>query len=101
MNFEDDIPTITTTELEALLLDKPQIIDVREDFEFAEGHIPGAINVPLDEIDQYELEGQVYIICRSGRRSAQAADILFEKGKDVVDVYGGMLSWQGSTVTGS
>ncbi|MHC9533281.1 rhodanese-like domain-containing protein [Dellaglioa sp. L3N] len=101
MNFEDDIPTITTTELEALLPDKPQIIDVREDFEFAEGHIPGAINVPLDEIDQYELEGQAYIICRSGRRSAQAADILFEKGKDVVDVYGGMLSWQGSTVTGS
>ncbi|WP_409022060.1 rhodanese-like domain-containing protein [Dellaglioa sp. P0083] len=101
MNFEDDIPTITTTELDLLLAQKPQIIDVREDDEFAEGHIPGAINIPLDEVDDYELTGKAYIICRSGRRSAQAADILFEKGYDVVDVYGGMLSWQGSTVTGS
>lgn len=101
MNFEDEIPTITTSELEALLPENPQIIDVREDYEFAEGHIPGAINVPLSEIDNYELTGKAYIICRSGSRSAQAADILYEKGQDVVDVYGGMLSWQGPTDTAS
>ncbi|MCZ2491520.1 rhodanese-like domain-containing protein [Dellaglioa carnosa] len=99
MNFEDEIPTITTTELEALLSENPQIIDVREDYEFAEEHILNAINVPLGEIDNYELNGKAYIICRSGQRSAQAADILYEKGNNVVDVYGGMLSWQGPTVT--
>ena len=75
------------------------LIDVREADEFAEGHLPGAINLPLsDFLERYEeldKDKPYYIICRSGARSAQACAFLEEEGYDVTNVAGGTSAWLG------
>jgi rhodanese-related sulfurtransferase len=73
------------------------LLDVREDDEWAAGHAPGARHIPLGqlgaraaEVPQDEL---IYVICRAGSRSAQAAQALAGGGWQAVNVAGGMLSW--------
>ena len=77
------------------------IVDVRTPEEYAEGHIPGAINIPLDTLGDEQpaelpdLDQRIYVYCRSGRRSATATAILAGIGyTDVVD-FGGILDWDG------
>jgi thioredoxin 1 len=73
------------------------VLDVREDDEFAEGHVPTAHHIPLGQlearIDEVEDGGRVFVICRSGVRSQKGADILFANGLDAVSVAGGTLAW--------
>jgi len=77
------------------------LLDVREKDEFAEVHAPGGVLVPLgqlknriNEIRNYERK-PVVVICRSGRRSAQAADMLNQLGfTSVHNVQGGMIAWE-------
>ena len=77
----------------------PILVDVRSPGEFAEGHIPGAINIPVDEVGSRvsELEayrdGPVTLVCRSGGRSAKAAKELSGMGFTTVNVEGGTLAW--------
>lgn len=88
-------PVITTDELKEKK--QPTIIDVREPEEFQEGHIPGAVNIPLSKIEQepFDTEEEIFLVCRSDRRSGLAADLLNEKGYKGVNVQGGMLEWNG------
>ena len=76
------------------------LIDVREADEFAEGHLPGAINLPLsDFLERYgelDKDKSYHIICRSGARSAQACAFLEEEGYDVTNVAGGTIAWMGA-----
>ncbi|MEN9989740.1 MAG: hypothetical protein RL508_719 [Actinomycetota bacterium] len=73
------------------------VLDVREDDEFAEGHVPTAHHIPLGQLesrlDEIEDGGRVFVICRSGVRSAKGADVLFANGIDAVSVAGGTLGW--------
>jgi len=74
------------------------VIDVREDWEYAEGHIPGATLVPLGEIpnrlDEIPKDKTVVAVCRSGNRSGQATDFLRNQGFDNVhNMQGGMNAW--------
>ena len=75
------------------------LIDVREADEFAAGHLPGAINLPLsDFLERYgelDKDKSYHIICRSGARSAQACAFLEEEGYDVTNVAGGTIAWMG------
>lgn len=76
------------------------VLDVREPAEYAFGHIPGAINIPLGELEQRfeELNNNenLHIICRTGSRSNFAAQKLSEKGfKNVKNVIPGMKEWTG------
>ena len=76
------------------------VLDVREVEEFSEGHIIGAVNMPLSELKKGNRENldsteSYIVICRSGNRSKEASDILFEDGYDVVNVSEGMSSWTG------
>ena len=75
------------------------LIDVREADEFAEGHLPGAINLPLsaflERYEELDKDKPYYIICRSGARSAQACAFLEEEGYDVTNVAGGTIAWMG------
>ena len=75
------------------------LIDVREADEFASGHLPGAINLPLsDFLERYgelDKEKSYHIICQSGARSAQACAFLEEEGYDVTNVAGGTIAWLG------
>ena len=82
------------------------ILDVRTPEEFAAGHIPGALNIPnetigTDEIPQLpEKEQRIYVYCRSGNRSKQAAEKLVALGyTDIVEI-GGIIDWPGETVPG-
>lgn len=77
------------------------IIDVREDFEVAEGKIPGAKHIPLGEvaerIDELDKDKHYYFVCRSGGRSGRACEYLEHLGYNVTNVEGGMLAWEGET----
>ena len=80
--------------------EKITILDVREPAEYAFGHIPGSINIPLGELEQRfeELNNteNLHIICRTGNRSDFAAQKLTEKGfKNVNNVVPGMKDWTG------
>ena len=75
------------------------LIDVREADEFASGHLPGAINLPLsDFLERYgelDKDKSYHIICQSGARSAQACAFLAGEGYDVINVAGGTSAWLG------
>ena len=73
------------------------LIDVREADEFASGHLPGAINLPLSDFlerfGELDKDKSYHIICRSGARSAQACAFLNGEGYDVTNVAGGTSAW--------
>ena len=81
------------------------IVDVRRPDEFETGHIPGAICIPNETIgsDQPEelpdLNQVILVYCRSGNRSKQAAQKLFETGYTNVYEFGGIIDWTGEVVT--
>ena len=72
------------------------LLDVREDDEWAAGHAPDAVHVPLARVGDTaaRFAGQdVLTVCRSGGRSAEAAETLAQAGITVRNVAGGMTSW--------
>jgi rhodanese-related sulfurtransferase len=72
------------------------LIDVREDDEWADGHIGGARHVPLGSVPDLldEFSGSpTYVICRVGGRSWRACEFADERGHQVVNVTGGMVAW--------
>ena len=77
------------------------ILDVRRADEFAKGHIPGAINLANEKIlrDKPDVlpdfEQTIYVYCRSGRRSKEAADKLVQMGYTNIIEIGGILDWTG------
>lgn len=90
-------PTVSVQDLKTAVDSGASVLDVRTPQEFAEGHIASAVNLPLDEVAARasEVPGDklVYVICRSGNRSAQASELLKKAGKDVKNVSGGMNDW--------
>ena len=78
------------------------ILDVRREDEFAEGHIPGAINVPnegIQDTEPSELPDKnqtIYVYCRSGNRSKQAASKLVAMGYTNIIEFGGIMDWTGN-----
>lgn len=76
------------------------LLDVREDDEWAAGHAPAAVHVPmgqvvqrLDEIAVALPDRPVRVVCRSGARSARVTAYLIQAGWDAVNVDGGMRAW--------
>lgn len=74
------------------------LIDVRTPGEFAEGSVPGAVNIPLQEIQQrlaeFPKDKDLLIFCRSGKRSMAASNFLIQNGYDrVFNVVGGILAY--------
>lgn len=76
------------------------IIDVREKEEYARGHVPNAINMPLSSLNEnyqeLDKDTDYYIICQTGGRSATASRFLAEQGYDVTNVMGGTSAYQGA-----
>ena len=77
------------------------LLDVRTQEEFAQGHLPKALLLPYDEIengvDQLlpRKEQEIVVYCRSGRRSAIAVEALQKLGYQQVEDFGGISRWQG------
>lgn len=74
-----------------------RILDVREDVEVASGMIPGALHIPMSELQarvgELEQNTPVIVVCRSGNRSAHVADALTAAGFTADTMTGGMLAW--------
>lgn len=92
--------TVDISGVQQLQDDGAVVLDVREVEEFAKGHIIGAINAPLSELETGERavldkEQSYIVICRSGSRSKEASEILINDGYDLVNVSEGMSSWTG------
>jgi rhodanese-related sulfurtransferase len=92
--------TIPTVEIAGVPDPLPvAVLDVREDDEWAAGHAPNAIHIPLGQLPSRldelpEADDSVAIVCRMGGRSARAVQWLVHQGFDVTNVEGGMLEWQ-------
>lgn len=91
--------TVDNKDLESLS-DDAVVVDVRESAEYAFGHIPGAVSVPLGELDERMSEidssKEIYVVCHTGNRSDMAAQKLSENGYEkVYNVVPGMSKWNG------
>ena len=80
------------------------LLDVRTEAEYNQGHIPGSIVIPVDELQDRALnelpdkEAEIIVYCRSGARSASACDILVNLGYTNIDnMLGGISSWKYET----
>lgn len=84
--LNNDFKQITVDKVRELVEDKQFFIDVREAYEYKRGHIKGAVNIPLseirDRIDEIPKDRPVYIHCRTGQRSYNAALLLKHLGYD-------------------
>ena len=96
---------ITSDEAKKMIeTQKVIVVDVRTLKEYTEGHIPNAISVPLETIEnkaESKLKNKddlILVYCRSGRRSREAALKLIEKGYTNVIDFGGIKDWNGEVV---
>jgi rhodanese-related sulfurtransferase len=93
MNQPVVVPEVMSTDLPAGAF----LLDVREDDEWTAGHAPEAVHVRLGElgarVGELPLDREVYVICRSGNRSAYAAQALAAGGVSTVNVADGMTGW--------
>jgi len=91
-----DTPEI---DIEQLAVARPDgvVLDVRERSEFVEGHVPGAVLVPMGQLPAHmgelDRERDIYVICASGNRSSAMTDLLRAAGFDAVSVAGGTNAW--------
>ncbi|AXX27440.1 Rhodanese-related sulfurtransferase [Actinosynnema pretiosum subsp. pretiosum] len=82
------------------------LLDVREVDEWAAGHAPGAVHIPMSELagrlGEVPEADVVYVVCRMGGRSARVTEYLNANGWDAVNVDGGMQTWstQGRPMVG-
>lgn len=102
-NSENKQITVISPEevYEAVTNSDRQLIDVRTTEEFAEGHVANSKNICVTEDDFKEKASKlnknepVYVYCKSGKRSAKAAQILKEMGfTEIYDMDGGILNWE-------
>ena len=87
------VPTVRPADIPA----GATLLDVREDDEWAAGHAPDAVHVPMSGLPARlgEVpEGPLAVVCRVGGRSAQVTAYLVAQGRDAVNVAGGMLVWE-------
>ena len=91
---------VTVDDLDAARNNGATVLDVRESDEYAAGHVPGAQLLPLSilpvRIQDLPKNEPVYVLCQSGGRSAQAAELLDTAGIDVRNVVGGTSAWVSS-----
>ena len=93
---EENSTDVEANNIENLLKNKEFLLDVREEYEYQDGHIKGAINLPLREIlekkDTLPKDKDIYVYCRSGHRSADAVNFLKSLGFEKVhNIEGGFI----------
>ncbi len=93
---EENSNDIEANNVENLVKNKEFLLDVREDYEYQDGHIKGAVNLPLREIlekkDTLPKDKDIYVYCRSGHRSADAVNFLKSLGFEKIhNIEGGFI----------
>ena len=93
MNQPDTVQEVMSSELPA----GAYLLDVREEDEWAAGHVPDAVHVRLGELGarfgELPRDREIYVICRTGHRSAYAAQALAGDGLTAINVADGMTGW--------
>ncbi|MCW2901609.1 MAG: Rhodanese domain protein [Streptosporangiaceae bacterium] len=93
MNLGENIPVVDATAVP----DGAYLLDVREPDEWQAGHAPGAVHIRMRELGdragEIPREQDIYVICRSGGRSAQVTVALNNAGWQAANVEGGMTRW--------
>lgn len=93
MPFRRSVPSVEAASVPA----HAYLLDVREPDEWETGHAPDAVHIPLGELPsragEVPADRDVYVVCRSGGRSAQATAFLGAEGRSASNVDGGMQGW--------
>ena len=102
----DGFKKVDSAGLIALQQKGAQVVDVRTAGEYQLGHIPGATNVPVDQLQasaaNWNRDAAYVVYCASGARSAQAQAIMKSMGfKSVADLRGGIATWTGQIEKGA
>ncbi len=88
---------VTIDDLSRALEQGLPVVDVREAGEYAEGHVPGVVHIPMGQlparVDELRREQPVLVICASGNRSSAMTDYLASAGFDAASVSGGTTAW--------
>lgn len=92
-----DIPEIDIEAFARARETTAQVLDVREADEFAAGRVPGALSVPMselqDRVSELDEGSEWLVICRSGGRSLKVCQFLAGRGYSATNVAGGTLAW--------
>lgn len=109
----DEIKTLSADEVKDILDGDEEgeyiLLDVRQPMEYEEGHLPGSILMPLDEMESrrdeiyrdLHRERKIIVYCRSGRRSVAAAIVLYDLGlRNLHILEGGLGAWDFKTIKG-
>lgn len=98
----EDFRSVTSAEANDIITElDPVILDVRTPQEFSEGHIDGAVNLPVDDISEpaiseitTNLDAPILVYCRSGIRSVRACQMLAKMGyDDLFNLADGIIGW--------
>jgi phage shock protein E len=93
-------PTLSGEQAQSRVKQGAFLLDVRSPGEFAEGHLAGAVNVPVQELEAtlsslpVDRNREIVVYCRSGMRSSRARAILLKAGYSKVEDLGGMSNWK-------
>lgn len=93
MSFGNDVPAVDAAEVP----EGVYLLDVREQYEWDAGHAPEAIHIPMGELNgraaEIPQDREIFVVCRSGMRSAQVTVALNQAGWVARNVGGGMKAW--------
>jgi len=93
-----EVPEIDVRTLAEERAEGAPLVDVRRPDEWEDVRAPGAVLIPLGDlvarVDEVPTDATVYVICRTGARSAKAVEYLRSAGVDAVNVAGGTLAWR-------
>lgn len=74
-----------------------QLVDVRQDFEWNAGRIPGAEHIPLEQLpaaaERFDAGREIVFVCRTGSRSAMASQVFRASGFEAFNLTGGLEAW--------
>jgi rhodanese-related sulfurtransferase/glyoxylase-like metal-dependent hydrolase (beta-lactamase superfamily II) len=94
-NIPTKLPTISVNDVAALT--NATLVDVRENDEWADGHISGALHIPMSElpsrVGELPTDQRIVCVCRSGHRSGKVTAWLINNGREAVNMVGGMIAW--------
>lgn len=93
-----EVPTVTVDDVSDPTSEGWVVLDVREPFEWADGHIDGALHIPMGEIParvgELDPQARTLVVCHVGARSARVAAWLHQQGFDAANLAGGMEAWE-------
>lgn len=94
----EDLPELEADDAHDAVETGAFLLDVREPDEWAAGHAPGSVHIPMGELggrlDELPRDRRIVAICRTGARSRAVGEALAGEGFDIVNAFGGLKAWE-------